>query len=255
MLYIDQYVYTNGLRHTHPLERVAFALFTLAVCQLGSGMVQIVVILLMIGLLVGKVRIPCGVVGKLLLVPLGFLLTGAAVLAISMGRDPEGLLWAFRVGPYYWGLTPSGLQLAATTSLKAFSSVTCLYFLALTTPVTELSYVLKLCRLPKVVIELMVLIYRFIFMFLETAFQIYTAQSSRWGYATFGRSLASFGLLFACLWGKAYTRARVMWVSLISRGYEDELRILHPCYLFSPVNLALIGITDGLLLLISIWGG
>jgi len=241
MLYVEQFVYSNRLRSSHPLERLALVSITMSICLAAQKPgVHLAVLALMLGLLVVKARIPGYVVAKLMLVPLAFLLVGVVSIALSAGRDYTGMVFAFKITDYYLGVTAPGLNLAGMTMLRSLSCVSCLYFLALTTPLTELIYVLRLLRLPGVIIELMVLVYRFAFLFIECAFRIYTAQSSRWGYCSYKRSIYSLGTLFANIWAKAFIRARRLFTSLLSRGYEEELNFINPVYNLSLLNISFI---------------
>jgi cobalt/nickel transport system permease protein len=238
MLYIDQYVYKNKMRTSHPLERFTFAFVTIFLSvAINKPVVHVVVIAVMLGLLLFKAKIPVNVVGKLMLVPTGFLVVGVMAIAITIGFSDTGMLVSLQLGKFFLGVTSNSLVLAGSTLLKSFSAVSALYFLILTTPMTELLYVLQLLRLPPIVIELIMLVYRFIFVFLETAFAIYTAQSARLGFINFKCSIHSFGLLFANLWGKAFLKSQALYNSLLSRGYEEELKVLNPEFKFSWTNM------------------
>jgi len=251
MLYIDQFAYSNALRTSHPLERFLFTFFTLFLALIVNKLViNILVIVIMFGLLIFKAKIPKVVIGKLVLVPFSFLLLGVITIAISFNPDKIGMLINFKIGTYYLGITRFSLNLALTTFFKAFSSIACLYFLVLTTPVVEIFYVLELIKIPRILMELMILIYRFIFIFLETAFQIYIAQSSRWGYSNFKKSIKSFGILFGSLWGKAFLKSQALYTSLLSRGYENQLKVLYPKFTFCKASIILFVIIDVILLVI-----
>lgn len=249
MLYIDQFVYSNKLRNNHPVERFVFAIFTMLICLISNRpFVHAMALLIMIGLLVFKAKIPGHVVFKLMLVPISFLLIGVITMAVNISTVNYEMLYRVEIGPYYVGITKASISLAGATLIKSFSTVACLYFLTLTIPMVETIYVLQLLKLPVIVVELMVLMYRFVFVFVETAFNIYTAQSSRWGHCNFKRSMYSFGLLFANLWGKAFIKSQALFTSLQSRGYEGDLRVINPKYNFSLANIGLfIAIDSGLI--------
>ncbi|ATW28106.1 cobalt ECF transporter T component CbiQ [Candidatus Formimonas warabiya] len=238
MFYIDQFVYANKMRRYHPGERAVFSFVTMIICLTAKSLlIDLLVIGIMVGMLVLKAKIPWPVVLKLMSVPMSFLVIGVLTIALSFGRTDFGMAASFPIGGYYLGVSQAGLKTAGLIFLQALSSVTCLYFLALTVPMIELIFVLQSCKVPALVIELMMLIYRFIFVFVETAFNIYTAQSSRWGYCNFRRSLYSFGILFANLWGKVFLKSRALLDSLMSRGYEGELKVLNPRYTCSWGNI------------------
>lgn len=251
MFYVDQFVYANKMRAVHPGEKFAFAMITLAICFIvKKPLIHLIIIGIMLGLLIYKARIPGKVVLKLMLMPLGFLLIGVITIAVVISSHPAGMLASLQIGHFYLGVTEASLLQASSILMRALSSVTCLYFLALTIPMIELIYVLQKLKVPAIFVELMMLMYRFIFVFVETAFNIYTAQSSRWGYCNFKRSIYSFGVLFGNLCQKVFFKTKALYDCLLSRGYESELRVINPQYHFSLVNIALFSLIDlGLVIL------
>lgn len=253
MLYIDSYVHNNGLHKAHPLERFLFSVWTLLFTIIVTNpFLQLSVAVVMVGLLIGKARIPARVVIKLMTLPLFFLFLGAVTIACVWGKESTGMWTFLPLGSYYLGVTETSIMLAGLTVLKSLSALSCMFFLALTTPLVEIIYILRLLRLPDVVCELMLLIYRFIFILLETALQIYTAQASRWGYSNFKGSLYSLGLLFANLWRNSFFQAQDLYMGLSCRGYDGQLRFLNPHYTFSLHNIALFVSIDLVLLVAAV---
>lgn len=251
MFYVDQFVYVNKMRGSHPGEKFAFTLVTMMICLAAKNpLVHVMVGGIMLGFLAFRAKIPRHVIAKLMLIPVGFLVIGVITVAISFSPSEAGFLAGFKIGSCYLGVTGKSLEMAGRILLQTFSLVTCLYFLALTVPMVELIYVLQSLRLPALLIELMVLIYRFIFVFIEIAFNIYTAQSSRWGYCSFKKSMYSFGILFANLWGKVFFKSQALFNSMLSRGYEGEIRVLNPHYRVSLINIFIFCLIDiGLIVL------
>lgn len=256
MLYIDQFVYANKMRGTHPGDRFAFALATLAITVLVSQpQLHLAVTVVMISLLAGKARVPLPVIAKLFSIPATFLLLGTLTIALQLNINATDMLAGVRLGSHLLGVTETSLTTAAATLLKSLSAVSCLYFLVLTIPMTEIIHLLQRLRMPAVLLDLMMIIYRFIFVLVETAFHIYTAQSSRWGYAGFRRSINSFGLLFANLWAKSFMKSQAIFTSLLSRGYEGELHVIPPAYPWSKQNLLLFAAIDLSLIFTALYWG
>ncbi|MDW7650297.1 MAG: cobalt ECF transporter T component CbiQ [Bacillota bacterium] len=256
MFYIDQFVHTNQMRTAHPGERVAFAIATMIITVAVSQVaIHLAVVAIMVGFLLYKAKIPAHVLLKLFSVPSSFLILGVITIAFQVDGNPAGMLWTVNLGPVYLGFTQASLSTAAQTLLKSLSAVSCLYFLVLTTPMTEIIHLLKQMHIPDIFLDLMMIIYRFIFVFVETAFHIYTSQSSRWGYAGFRRSIRSFGLLFANLWAKGFAKSQNIFTSLQSRGYEGEFNILTPVYAWSLPNIMIFGLIDLGLILAALYGG
>jgi cobalt/nickel transport system permease protein len=234
VLYIDQYVYQNKLRFSHPLEKTFFAGVILLCCVAsGKPLVHLAVLAVMLGLLVCVAKIPGFLIARLMLAPATFLLLGGMAIAVNVAASPAGMAGSLQLGPLYLGVSGQSLALAAVTVTKSLGATSALYFLVLTTPLSELLYVMRRLRVPAVVIELTMLVYRFIFVFLETAFAMYNAQSARLGFVGFKSSLNSFGLLFANLWIRAFFRSQAVYNCLLSRGFDGTLTVLNPEYKFS----------------------
>ncbi len=253
MLKIDQYAYINRLAHVHPLEKMVLALVTMIICLVfSSPATSLIVILSMAGMVIWLARIPASFFLKLMLAPVAFLLLSVLTVAFVWVKDPAGLLWGFNVGCYTVGVTSRGLITAGALLLKSLGAVACLYFLSLTTPMVDILSVLKALRMPPLFIELMSLVYRFIFVLLDTADKIYTSQASRWGYATLKTSYSSLGQLVSNLFTKASRNYQMLYTTLTSRCYTGELNVLESSHVISRRNILLIILFEAALLLASI---
>ena len=95
-------------------------------------------------------------------------------------------------------------------------------FLTLTTPMIDLIKVLKKFRVPDFFIELMVLIYRLIFIFLEECMEIRNAQEIRFGYSTMKNSFKSLSVLIKIIFIRVLQRNKEMLISLECKLYDGE---------------------------------
>ena len=89
------------------------------------------------------------------------------------------------------------------------------------------------------IVDIMMLVYRFVAIALEAAANARTAQAGRLGYAGLRRSIRSSGQLAAALLPRVLDRAARMQIGLASRGYTGELRVLAPARPLSVRFLAL----------------
>ena len=62
---------------------------------------------------------------------------------------------------------------------KAINSISIVYFLFCITPITQVAYIMKKLKFPLIIIELFLLIYRFIFLFTEIKNQFLISQKSK----------------------------------------------------------------------------
>ncbi len=252
MLLIDYYAYNNKIATVHPGEKFLFFVLTLTITLAFDNVVTwLLVILLMAATVVVLAGTPWFTYLKLLLLPGSFLIPGVLVLAVSVNTDPASFIRSVSVGPYAVGITGPGLETAVKAFLRSLSSVSCLYFLALTTPLSDMISLFKKFRVPSLIIELLTLIYRFIFVLLKVTGQIYTAQSSRLGYRNTRTALNSLSRIISSIFVKTYHQSQVMYDALLARCYQGSLNILEERRCLSARNLLLIATVDGALLIYS----
>ena len=251
MLTIDQLCYSSKLRRVNANEKFAFTILTLFIC-VASRNVWIAGIVLLVNtiLTVGGGRIPFGRYLKLMLLPFAFLIMSTAAIVINVSKVPFDA-YAIPVGDYYITSSVAAVFMAIQLSLTALSAVSCLYFLTLNTPMTDILRVLRKCHCPNILIELMLLIYRFIFILLSTAKGIRVSQKSRLGYQDYKTSLRSFSSLCATVFIRAMKRANALYDAMESRGYDGTLRVLEEEYEGRIVEIILIVLFEALL--IGIW--
>jgi cobalt/nickel transport system permease protein len=217
VLAIDHHAWTNRWRDWHPAEKLlpagSLLILTLMLPPLTTAP------LVLAGMMVATVRgagVPLKTLLSVLAAPAAFLLAGIPFLAVSVDFA-EGL---------HLHLSAEGLRLALTTTLRALAAMSCLAFLILTTPLTDWMAALRRVGVPAGVVELILLIYRLIFVFFERALTGHQAQTARLGYSRVDRSVRSLGLLAGNLFQRALAQAQRLETGLLARGYAGELRVL-----------------------------
>ncbi len=155
----------------------------------------------------------------------------------------------------WWGVSFQSLQEALNLFCRSLACVSAMYLLALTTPVVQLVYALRLFRLPGIVADLMGLIYLHIGIFLKTARDIYIAQQARCGYQGFAGHLHSLTALLGNLFIKNLARSNACYDALLARGFKGSLQVLDEQYTVKPLHLALSSLFIAGLVLISSFGG
>ncbi|MGE4214406.1 MAG: cobalt ECF transporter T component CbiQ [Anaerotignaceae bacterium] len=162
---------------------------------------------------------------RLMLLPITFIVLGTAAIAISISKTEIGIINLPLFG-YFLCITKYGLIEAIRVSLNALGAVSSLYMLSLSTPMYEIIEVLKKCKLPQVVIELMFLIYRYIFIMLKMQAQMHISAESRLGYSGVRQSFFSFTHIGANLLAVSFKKAGDYYDAMVSRGYDGELIFL-----------------------------
>ncbi|HWP95286.1 MAG TPA: cobalt ECF transporter T component CbiQ [Syntrophomonadaceae bacterium] len=250
MIGMEDHSYHNRWRAIHPRDKIAFALVTLLLGLFSCTLLPPLSILLAMGFItVFQAKVPGSFYLKLFCVPAGFLLVGAVSVALILSTSNTDLLYSIRVGAYYLGVTNVGINQAVLLLTRSASAVSCVLFLSLTTPLEDLTGQLERWKVPYIIIEMMTLIYRFIFIFWEQAVVIHTAQAARLGHVDPKTSLRSLGYLLSSLFLTVIKRSNALYNALVARGYSDCLRFLEEEHLSTPWRIKLGFVGFDLLLL------
>jgi len=236
MHYIDDYAYNNCLRMVDPAQKAGLAGTVLIFCLILNsplvGALAVLWVLLLAGWLGG---IPAKVFGQVLLAEFGFFLLATAGIAVSVTLDSPSAVnpWSLRAGPLWFSTSPALLQNSLLIISRVMGCVAAMNFLALTTPMVDLIAFARRLRIPGTLIDLMTIIYRYIFVLLETMETMRKAQDCRLGYVNFKRGISSAALLVTRLFIETYQRSRRLQIALEARGYEDgDLHVLTLPYQF-----------------------
>jgi cobalt/nickel transport system permease protein len=214
----------SKLRQKDPMYKLIFAIITLGVGLWANSVVtSLLIIVIMSWYTVRKGGIPLIIFIRLMMLPMAFLVIGVLIIGINVSEDINIFLAYIPVFGTHIGVSLSGLQHGIIIFFKSLAAVSCLYFLALNTPMVDILNTLARLKIPKLFIELMGLIYRFIFVLLETVDTMFTAQKSRMGYASFS---SGYPALAATLFVRSYKRAGDLYTALEARGYEEEINVL-----------------------------
>ncbi len=226
MLMLDTLAAHSGLHSVSPGLKTAFSVLVLLLCVgAADAVVGIVVAVSMATLmwLLGKVS--PGQIFQLLRIPMLFLIVSCTVVLLELGHGPFGI-WQLHVGNLWFCVTRDSLHRAVTLFFQAMGAVTCLYFLSSTTPMPQLIEVLRRCHAPELVIELMYLIYRYLFVLLEVQQQMTVAATARLGYAGVRRSVSTAGRVSGALLAASFRRSSLCFDAMESRGYDGRLAFL-----------------------------
>ena len=226
MLLIDKLSYQSKLRYVNASEKLVYALLTLVLCVLSRSVKVAVLVFAVNGVLtVGKGEIPLFRYIKLLMIPLAFLAAGTAAVMINVSRTPMDA-FALPAGEWYITGSCEGIRRGLRLCVTALSAVSSLYFLSLNTVMTDILCACRKLHFPSLLTELMLLIYRFIFVLFETASSITVSQQSRLGNRSFKTRIRSFGKLGSSLFILALKRSGALYDAMESRCYDGSIRVL-----------------------------
>lgn len=223
---IDKYAYQSKLAGVKASVKLVFAVCMMLICiAFSSNVISIMTIALMSAatLFLGGCRPKTYY--SLLIVPFTFLVTGVITIIINRLPSTEGAIcWFGFLGGIY-GISVNSLYAGINLFLKSMGAVCCLYFFSLNTPMNSFLSLLRK-KVPGIFVELMELIYRFIFIIWDESRRIYTAQESRLGYRGFSNSMKSLGELVTTVFIRALRRVDRVNVALESRGFDGNFDFL-----------------------------
>ena len=226
ILMLDTLAAHSGLRGVSPAVKAAFSVAALVICVgAADPVVGIFVALSMILLMAIPGRVPPHEIAVLLRMPLLFLTVSCLVILLEISREPLGL-WHLALGKHFLCITPDSARHALTLFFQAMGAVCCLYFLSSSTPMPQLIEVLRACHVPELMIELMYLIYRYLFLLLDVQQKLTVAASARLGYQGVRRSVRTAGRISGTLLASSFRRSSQCFDAMESRGYDGQLRFL-----------------------------
>ena len=115
-----------------------------------------------------------------------------------------------------------GMQLGFLMLLRIMTAVTLGSLLSFSTPMIEILETLRLCKVPKIIIDLAAMMYRYVFIIEETARGMRRAQLSRMGdQMTWLRQARDLGKVAGHVLIKSLDRSIRIYKAMLSRGYSE----------------------------------
>lgn len=236
---IDRHAYTNALSKCSPITKGFFAVSALIISVSSPTIfVPLTVFAVSTFLLLYFAKIPVHFYLDMLTLPTAMLALSCLFIALFFGYGQPlaelGLPW------FTWTIFKNGITLSITTFLRVEGALSCLFFLVLTTSITDIFITLRRLKVPKVLVEMSLLIYRYIFVFLEVSAKMNTAQALRLGHAGFMKRIRSIALVAGNLFIRTLEQGERTFIAMNARGYDGNMHVLED--LPRTTKKALIGI-------------
>lgn len=229
---IDEYAYLSGMKNVNSGLKVFASVCMIIISISSAGWITPLFCAICCGavsIVFGKVRL--GNYISLLTIPFVFMIMSSAAISMTVSLREGFSVCFYR----------QDVMRAAVVSAKAFGAVSSMYMLSLSTPVTEIVYIMgKLC-VPEIICELMRLMYRYIFILADAQVRMKNAAQSRLGYVTFRRSVRTFGLICSNLLAVSLRRASDYYNAVESRSGEERLKFLRCCKPVKAAHIAAFG--------------
>lgn len=229
MYFIDGYACRSPLRSISPAFKTVTAVLLLLLCLWeNNGLVSVFVMISMACLNLKLNRIRAGDYLRLMTVPAVFIILSCAAIAVDAGHGEQG---------FFITATRESLMESFNVMLRAFASVSILYGLALSTTISQITLALISFHVPKAVTELMHLIYRYIFILMDTQARLTYAAQSRLGYMDFKTACRTFGSSMGSLLVISMRRSGAYFDAMEARCYDGELVFLEEEKILGPKHI------------------
>jgi cobalt/nickel transport system permease protein len=144
--------------------------------------------------------------------PMMFIVAGVVSVALTITASP-----------HWWiTITREGLERAGEIAGHSIAGTLSLVLLASTTPMSDLLTELRRLRVPAACVDLIVVMYRMVFILLDSLHAIRESQTARLGYTTVRGSIRSAGLLTAGVLIRSWDRARRLENGLAGREFGND---------------------------------
>ena len=242
----------NELRETAPWLKLFLGVASILLCVSSPGLIApLLVAASMSAAILLLAKIPARFYARLLLIPVSFAVMGIIVILFVTG----GGTVLIEVPGLPLAVTTDGANLAILVIARVFGGMCSLYFIALTTPMTEVFDLLHRLRVPTVLIDLAMLTYRFIFILIDEAGEIYRSQVMRLGYGRFRESVNSLGMLAGALFIRTWESGEALVMAMDARCYDGVLAVPEESQAVSGLSLALTLAYLGAVLWVSLTTG
>jgi len=159
-----------------------------------------------------------------------------SIFNIFRAGDPFWTIWDFgqevTIGSWSLGtslaITYQGVKGAAVLVLRVAASVSLAVLLALTTKWSDLLKALRVFFVPRTFVLILSMTYRYVFLLLSMAGDMFTARTSRMvGPASPREDRRFVASSMGTLLGKSHTLSNEVYTAMVSRGYNGEPMTLH----------------------------
>lgn len=249
---IDFYSYSSKIRHWNPTFKVALSVLILILCiVLNNPYVSIMVIIAMAYVTVVKGELPLYEYLSVMTIPIAFILLGTFTIAIDFSKQPLGQ-YNLYLGFAYVFTSDLKLKEAVFLILKVFAAISALQMMTLSTPSSEIIYVLRKAHVPKLIIELMNMIYRYIFILMDVYSKMKNSAESREGYCNFKTSCYTFGGIASNMLVTSLKKANSYYDAMEARCYDGELIFYEEDKKVETVHIVIAAAF--IIFLIVVWG-
>ncbi len=229
---LDDAAWASPWRHRAVVDKTILSLGLVLTALLAAPLPGgILVAAVSVAVLLGPARLPPRLLLGAVAAPAAFILIGAASVVLAVGEPVADAWWS--VGAVSLG--PSSVARGGAVLVHALAGTLAVFVLATTTPMVDVVTSARTLRVPNACLEVAALIYRLLFVLLDTVHRVREAQTARLGDAPArrpelgvrGRSLLrridTAGSAAGTVLVRSWSRADRLTGGLAGRGYDEAL--------------------------------
>lgn len=216
----------NGLREVNTYLKLIAGLGAILLCLLSTSYIPpLFIAAVLSGAILFLARVDLRTYAELFVFPIWFaVMSVAGIILITGGND---VFWQWNLlADFSLSVTRESINQGVFVFCRAVGGMSALCFISLTTPMTDIFIALRQCRIPDVVIDLMMIIYRTIFILMDQVIQIYQAQVMRLGYSRYRESVQSFATLCGAAFIASWDAGDDLIRAMDARCYDGKFALL-----------------------------
>lgn len=238
---LDHYTMHNALTDTNIYYKSIFAVITLILNLLTqSPIVPFLIFVFCTYIIIFKAKISAKFYMTFMAVPIGFAVLSVVLLALLGAGDK-----IIEFGIFGLGISAQGLNQGLLVLFRVLGGVSALAVLILTTPMNRIFTLFHDLHVPQTITDLAILMYRYIFLFLDVTSTMYNSQKTRLGYHSYMSWMNCLASLAGMVFIRTLEQGEVSYNALASRGYNGRLNMVK-----SGDSIRTISITNWILLLV-----
>lgn len=222
-LFSDIFTYrVNWLTGLDPRVKLVTAIsFIIAVLLSGTIVFPLCVFSFSLALML-TLGFPARIVVSRVLIPAGIV---SVLFVLKMFMTPGEVLWSFHAGPFSLSVTDEGLRAGVILASRVAGAVSMVLLLGMVTPAHDIFRALLWMKVSHVWVEIAMLMYRYIFVLMDAASDMATAQKLRLGYSDSRKALQSVGVLSGAVLLRSIDQAERTNEAMLLRGYNGTIPV------------------------------
>ncbi len=212
----------NALTETDARIKLIVALFAILLAILSESPEFPAVLFLVSVSIMLALRLPWKHMFARFLVPFGIV---ALLSVLQLFMTDGTAIFSIQVSHFVLTATREGFLNAVHIGARVLGAVGILVLLGVTTPAHDVFRALLWMRAPRAWVEVAMLMYRYVFVLLETTIDMATAQKLRLGYSGTTRSLKSAGALAGAVFLRSIDQSVKTSEAMSLRGYRGQLPV------------------------------